>query len=63
MQLLEVAMVVIFTILFMRGIRNKLTKGIVNATLEGNLLYRDAASLLGVKVNTILKLAENLESS
>lgn len=40
----------------------KLTEGIVNATLEGNLLYRDAASLLGVKVSTIQKLADNLES-
>ncbi|MAT96848.1 MAG: DNA-binding protein [Anaerolineaceae bacterium] len=40
----------------------QLTEGIVNATLEGNLLYRDAASLLGVKVSTIQKLAENLES-
>lgn len=38
-----------------------LTRSIINAVYEGDLLYRDAANLLGIKVKTISKLAKEME--
>jgi len=39
----------------------RLTQAIVSATFEGQLLYRDAASFLGVKVKTLEGLRERME--
>ncbi len=41
----------------------RFTKTLISDTLEGNTLYREAAQLLGVKVDTINSLADHLQMS
>jgi Zn-dependent peptidase ImmA (M78 family) len=49
-----------YTTLFARNSR-LLTNSVISLAYEGKLLYRDAASLLGVKVQTLDSIAKKLE--